>query len=70
MPPELTSRSSTSYATQQHTNDGASVAEGVRKMKDAAIALVNDRNGITPGDCSALVSEIGTYFDRAASAVC
>ena len=48
---------------------GASVAEGVRKMKDAAIAIVNDRNGITPGDCSALVSEIGTYFDRAAAAV-
>jgi phycocyanin beta chain len=48
---------------------GASVAEGVRKMKDAALGLVNDRNGITPGDCSALVSEIGTYFDRAAAAV-
>jgi phycocyanin beta chain len=48
---------------------GASVAEAVRKMKDAALALVNDRNGITPGDCSALVSEIGTYFDRAAAAV-
>jgi phycocyanin beta chain len=48
---------------------GASVAEGVRKMKDAAMALVNDRNGITPGDCSALASEIGTYFDRAAAAV-
>jgi phycocyanin beta chain len=48
---------------------GASVAEGVRKMKDAALAIVNDRNGITQGDCSALVSEIGTYFDRAAAAV-
>jgi phycocyanin beta chain len=48
---------------------GASVAEAVRKMKDAALALVNDRNGITPGDCSAIVSEIGTYFDRAAAAV-
>ncbi|NDC35947.1 MAG: phycocyanin subunit beta, partial [Synechococcaceae bacterium WB9_2_112] len=24
---------------------------------------------ITPGDCSALMSEIGTYFDRAAAAV-
>ncbi|MEO1004059.1 MAG: phycocyanin subunit beta, partial [Cyanobacteria bacterium J06638_7] len=23
----------------------------------------------TPGDCSALMSEIGTYFDRAAAAV-
>jgi len=48
---------------------GASVAEGVRKMKDAALAIVNDRNGITAGDCSALMSEVGTYFDRAASAV-
>jgi len=48
---------------------GASVAEGVRKIKDAAIALVLDKNGITPGDCSALATEIGTYFDRAAAAV-
>jgi phycocyanin beta chain len=48
---------------------GASVAEGIRKMKDAAISIANDRNGITPGDCSALMSEIGTYFDRAAAAV-
>ena len=48
---------------------GASVAEGVRKMKDAAIAIANDRSGITSGDCSALISEIGTYFDRAAASV-
>ncbi|ACK68631.1 phycocyanin, beta subunit [Gloeothece citriformis PCC 7424] len=48
---------------------GASVAAGVQKMKDAAIGIVNDRNGITQGDCSALVSEIASYFDRAASAV-
>jgi hypothetical protein len=48
---------------------GASVAEGIRKMKDAAIAIANDRNGITQGDCSSLMSEIGTYFDRAAAAV-
>ncbi|KMM17549.1 phycocyanin subunit beta [Synechococcus sp. GFB01] len=48
---------------------GASVGEGVRKIKDAAIELVLDRSGITPGDCSALASEIGTYFDRAAAAV-
>ena len=45
------------------------MAEGVRKMKDAALAIVNDRGGITQGDCTALVSEIGTYFDRAAAAV-
>ncbi len=48
---------------------GASVSEGVNKMKAAALDIVNDRNGITPGDCSALVSEIGGYFDRAAAAV-
>ena len=46
---------------------GASVSEGVRKMKDAAIAISNAKNGITAGDCSALMSEIGTYFDRAAA---
>ena len=48
---------------------GASVAEGIRKIKESALALVLDRDGITPGDCSALASEIGTYFDRAAAAV-
>ena len=48
---------------------GGSVAEGVRKMKEAAIAIANDRAGITPGDCSALMSELGGYFDRAAAAV-
>jgi phycocyanin beta chain len=48
---------------------GGSVAVGIQKMKDAAIAIVNDPNGITRGDCSALVAEIGGYFDRAAAAV-
>lgn len=48
---------------------GSSVAVGVQKMKTAALAIVNDRNGITPGDCSALASEISGYFDRAAAAV-
>jgi phycocyanin beta chain len=48
---------------------GGSVAAGVGKMKEAAIAIVNDPNGITKGDCSALVSELASYFDRAASAV-
>lgn len=48
---------------------GGSVAAGVQKMKEAAIAIVNDRNGITQGDCSALASEIAGYFDRAAAAV-
>ncbi|MBF2098205.1 MAG: phycocyanin subunit beta [Gloeomargaritaceae cyanobacterium C42_A2020_066] len=48
---------------------GASVATGVQKMKDAAVAIVNDPNGITKGDCSQLVSEVASYFDRAAAAV-
>jgi phycocyanin beta chain len=48
---------------------GSSVAAGVNLMKQTAIGIVNDRNGITNGDCAALVSEIGTYFDRAAAAV-
>jgi phycocyanin beta chain len=48
---------------------GASVATGVQKMKDAAIAIANDKAGITQGDCSALMAEVGAYFDRAASAV-
>jgi phycocyanin beta chain len=48
---------------------GTSVATGVAKMKEAAIAIANDPNGITKGDCSALMSELGSYFDRAASAV-
>ncbi len=48
---------------------GASVATGVQKMKEAAIAIANDPNGVTRGDCSALMSEISSYFDRAATAV-
>lgn len=48
---------------------GGSVAEGVNKMKDAAIAVANDKNGITNGDCSSLMSELSSYFDRAATAV-
>lgn len=48
---------------------GASVAAGVQKMKEAATGLANDPNGITKGDCSALMSEVSGYFDRAASAV-
>lgn len=48
---------------------GASVAESVNKMKAAAIAIANDRNGVTPGDCSSLMAELSTYFDRAAQAV-
>ncbi|MBD1909990.1 MULTISPECIES: phycocyanin subunit beta [unclassified Leptolyngbya] len=48
---------------------GGSVATGVQKMKEAAIAIANDRNNITQGDCSNLMSELSSYFDRAASAV-
>ena len=48
---------------------GASVAVGVGKMKEAALAIVNDRQNITQGDCSAIASEVASYFDRAASAV-
>ncbi|MCL2930067.1 MAG: phycocyanin subunit beta [Trichodesmium sp. MAG_R01] len=48
---------------------GASVAAGVQKMKEAALAIAQDPTGITPGDCSALCAEIGTYFDRASAAV-
>jgi phycocyanin beta chain len=38
-------------------------------MKDAAIAIANDRAGISQGDCSALMAELAGYFDRAAAAV-
>ncbi len=48
---------------------GASVAVGVQKMKDAAVAIANDPNGVTRGDCSSLIAELSSYFDRAASAV-
>ncbi|NEQ20923.1 MAG: phycocyanin subunit beta [Microcoleus sp. SIO2G3] len=48
---------------------GSSVAVGVQKMKEAAINIANDPNGITKGDCSQLMSELASYFDRAASAV-
>ena len=48
---------------------GDAVASGIQKMKDAAIQIANDSNKITKGDCSQLMSEVGSYFDRAASAV-
>lgn len=47
----------------------SSMANSITKMKDAAIAVANDRNNIQPGDCSALMAELGGYFDRAAAAV-
>jgi len=48
---------------------GGSVAAGVDKMKTAALAIANDQDGITKGDCSSLMSELGGYFDKAAAAV-
>lgn len=48
---------------------GASVAVGVQKMKEAAVAIASDRANVTQGDCSNLVAELSGYFDRAASAV-
>ncbi len=38
-------------------------------MKEAAVAIANDPSGITKGDCSQLISEVASYFDRAAAAV-
>ena len=48
---------------------GSSMATSILKMKEAAIALANDRNGVTQGDCSSLMAELAGYFDRAAAAV-
>ncbi len=48
---------------------GSSVAAGVQKMKEAAVAIVSDSSNVTNGDCSSLISELSGYFDRAASAV-
>lgn len=48
---------------------GSSMSTSILKMKDAAIAIANDRNNIQPGDCSSLMAELSGYFDRAASAV-
>lgn len=50
---------------------GGSTAAGVQKMKDTAIKIANDPSapGIVQGDCSAIMSELSSYFDRAASAV-
>ncbi len=48
---------------------GGSVAAGINNMKEAAIGIANDPNGVTKGDCSSLMAELGAYFDRAAAAV-
>ena len=46
-----------------------SVANGIAEMKRVALGKVGDTNGIAPGDYSALMSEIATYFDKAAAAI-
>jgi phycocyanin beta chain len=46
---------------------GASVAAGILKLKDASLALAADPNGITSGDCSSLLAEVASYFERAAA---
>jgi phycoerythrocyanin beta chain len=48
---------------------GATVASGINKIKEAAIAIANNPNGITHGDCSSIIAEVSSYFDRAAAAV-
>jgi len=48
---------------------GASVAEAIRLMQDNALKLVQDKTGISDGDCTALYAEISQYFQRAAMAV-
>lgn len=48
---------------------GASVAAGIQKLKEASLAIAGDPNGVTQGDCSSLLAEVATYFDRAAAAV-
>ena len=48
---------------------GASVAVAIDKMKEASVAITNDGEGITSGDCSALAAELASYFDRAAQSV-
>jgi len=49
---------------------GGSVASGVQKMKEAALQIANTPSSSVPkGDCASLMSELSSYFDRAASAV-
>lgn len=48
---------------------GDAVASGIQKIKEAAVKIANDPNGISKGDCSQLIAEVASYFDRAASAV-
>jgi len=47
----------------------ASMAAAIKNMKEAAISIANDSNGITKGDCSSIMAEVAGYFDQAAAAV-
>ena len=47
----------------------AAMATSVKMMKTAALKIANDRSGVTPGDCSSIISEVSGYFDKAAAAV-
>lgn len=47
----------------------SSVAVAVMKIKESAIAIASDPNGVTIGDCSDLMSEMAWYFDKIASEI-
>lgn len=47
----------------------ASMSAVVKNMKDEAIALISNPDAFTKGDCSNLISEVGSYFDLAARSV-
>jgi phycocyanin beta chain len=38
-------------------------------MKESALEIVGDPSGITAGDCTVILAEVASYFDRAAAAV-
>jgi len=45
------------------------VAVAIQKMKEASVALASDQSGVALGECSSLIAELSSYFDRAAIAV-
>jgi len=46
-----------------------SVARGVQLLKEASVARINDPSKVTKGDCSSLVNEAATLFDKAAASI-
>ncbi|AGY60525.1 allophycocyanin, subunit beta [Gloeobacter kilaueensis] len=46
-----------------------SVSRAVQLMKESAVNKITNIPGVTRGDCSALVNEAATYFDKAASSI-